>query len=306
MKSIFRIFCLLCLCLSLLSIGGYAEDAPYESPLVVFTEPPATPAPTPEPTPDPNLAAPLEVHFLNVKSADCILLKKGSLTMMIDAGNYTESDRILAYLDELGIERLDYAMFTHPHGDHIQGYAAVLEEVEVGVFLEPALYDNYDDEGKDYLEIIHEIMDRRKIPIHILCHKDAMDFAGATIRFYQWENPDARTNNRSMIEHITFGDSAIVLAADIESHAQKALAEELGERLHADILKMPHHGLASYTREFHAAVEPKFATISNTRGNETVEKVIGSLNARGVQWMLTTKGTIVCETDGTQWYINQL
>ena len=76
--------------------------------------------------------------------------------------------------------------------------------------------------------------------------------------------------------------------------------------LPADILKMPHHGMASYTLEFHDAVQPKLATISNTRGVETVEEQIGRLEARGVEWMLTTEGTIVCTTDGTQWLIKQL
>ena len=68
---------------------------------------------------------------------------------------------------------------------------------------------------------------------------------------------------------------------------------------------MPHHGLASYTRELHAAVQPKFATVSHTRGNETVEGVLATLTARGVQWRLTVKGTIVCTSDGTEWRIRQ-
>ena len=85
----------------------------------------------------------------------------------------------------------------------------------------------------------------------------------------------------------------------------QALAAELGGALRADILKMPHHGLASYTRELHAAVQPKFATVSHTRGNETVEGVLATLTARGVQWRLTVKGTIVCTSDGTEWRIRQ-
>ena len=258
-----------------------------------------------EETAAPNADAPLEVHLINVASADCILLRKGELTMMIDSGNYSEADRIVDYLSELGISHLDYAMFTHPHGDHVQGYKMVLDAVDVGEFLEPALFEGYDGEGSDYVAVIHEKLAARGVPVKILHHMDEMDFGGATIRFYQWQNPDARVNNRSMIEHITFGSSAILLAADIESHAQKALAAELGGALRADILKMPHHGLASYTRELHAAVQPKFATVSHTRGNETVEGVLATLTARGVQWRLTVKGTIVCTSDGTEWRIRQ-
>lgn len=302
-RRLLIVFLLLCY-----SPAGYGEEVFFsfsgaEEEMVESTHAPDA---QPQPTSDPDAQEPLEVHLLNVASADSVLLVKGGKSMLLDAGNYSESDRILRYLDELGITKLDFAMFSHPHGDHIQGFAAVLEAVEVGVFLEPTLYENYGGEGADYLEIIHGIMEEKDIPIHIVGHLDKMDFGGATIQFFQWKNPDALINNRSMIARVSFGNSAILLAADIGSHAQKALAEELGTMLQADILKMPHHGMASYTLEFHDAVQPKLATISNVRGNEAVEEQIGRLEARGVEWMLTTEGTIVCTTDGTQWLIKQL
>ena len=39
--------------------------------------------------------------------------------MMVDAGNMGDAGAILAYLDQLGIQRLKYMVFTHPHEDHI-------------------------------------------------------------------------------------------------------------------------------------------------------------------------------------------
>lgn len=287
--------------------SGGAQDS-----LVVFHDDPTpspapepTTVPSPEPTADPSLSAPLEVHLLNVACADSILLKKGDRTMLIDAGNLPEAGRITDYLQQLGVTRLDYAMFTHPHGDHVQGFVEVLDAVDVGVFLEPTLYEDYTGEGSNYVKIIHDKLEEKGVPIEIVSHKDSMDFAGATIRFYQWQKPSAVVNNRSMIEHITYGDSRILLCADIESHAQRALTVELGDALRADIIKLPHHGLAAFTREFCAVVQPKLATISHNRGNERVESLIRALNYRGIDWKLTVDGTIVCTTDGTEWKVTQ-
>ena len=289
--------------------SGGAQDS-----LVVFHDDPTpspspapepTPEPSPEPTPDPDIDAPLEVHLLNVACADSILLKKGGMTMLIDAGNLPEAGRITDYLQQLGVTRLDYAMFTHPHGDHVQGFVEVLDAVDVGVFLEPTLYEDYTGEGSDYVKIIHQKLEEKGVPVEIVAHKDSMDFAGAAIRFYQWQKPSAVVNNRSMIEHITYGNSRILLCADIESHAQRALTVELGDALRADIIKLPHHGLAAFTREFCAVVQPKLATISHNRGNERVESLIRALNYRGIDWKLTVDGTIVCTTDGTEWKVTQ-
>ena len=43
--------------------------------------------------------APLEVHCINVACADCILIRQGDHTLMVDSGNLGEADRIVRYLE---------------------------------------------------------------------------------------------------------------------------------------------------------------------------------------------------------------
>ncbi|HIQ62544.1 MAG: MBL fold metallo-hydrolase [Christensenellales bacterium] len=246
--------------------------------------------------------APLEVHCINVACADCILIRQGDHTLMVDSGNLGEADRIVRYLELLGIDRLEYAMETHPHSDHIQGYQEVLRAVDVGTYLRPALFEDYTSAD---LEALNALLEEKGIPIRTLRHGDTIPFGGAEITCYQWENPEATVNNRSMLLHIRQGERAVLLAADVKNHAQRALAEALGERLRADILKMPHHGLAKFEQAFHDAVQPSLALITNVRGNEAVEQEIKRLETYGVEWMLVTKGNLVAVTDGDSWRIEQ-
>ena len=79
----------------------------------------------------------LTVRFLDVGQADCILAESGGHYMLIDAGNNADADWVVAQLEALGVERLDYVVGTHPHEDHIGGLDAVIERFEVGTVILP-------------------------------------------------------------------------------------------------------------------------------------------------------------------------
>lgn len=243
----------------------------------------------------------LEVHFINVASADCILLRMDGETMLVDGGLYCNYERITAYLDSLGITSLDYVFATHPHDDHIGGLRGVMAEIPVGAFCRPRLYEDY---ASSDLSKLRKVVEEKQIATQYIENETTMTLGGARLTFYQWQNPRAYENNKSMAVHVSLGDRSVLLSADVEHNGQKALAEAHGSALKADILKMPHHGFGSYTRELHAAVAPQLGTISNIRAK--VDNVVSQLEARGVDWVLTTKGTIVAVTDGTGWQLWQI
>ena len=75
-------------------------------------------------------------------------------------------------------------------------------------------------------------------------------------------------NNNSVVLRVEFGRTAMLLTGDAQSEAEARLLSHGGADLHADILKVGHHGSAySSTPEFLAAVRPKIAIISCGRHN---------------------------------------
>lgn len=280
----------LCICLLLLPVWAAAQ----------------TPAPIeyiiPEEAPTLPTEDLLEVHLINVEAADCILLRLNGLTMMVDSGRESTAGVVLDYLQALGIERLDYAFLTHPHDDHFGGYTHILRAIPVDSFIlpesfrEPATY-----RAKAFDDLLIEL----RIPtVYVQADQDGIPFGGATIWPYQWLASWATTNDQSMVLRVQYGERAVLLAADVENNGQKELALAHGDALRADILKMPHHGLAAYMREFHEAVQPALATFSNyeTRIRNTIKLT----EQRDVAWLLTTGGTLVMVTDGLAWRVWQL
>ena len=69
----------------------------------------------------------LRVHFIDVGQADAILVQRGEDSMLVDAGNNDDGEKIIRYLSQQGIKKLSVVMGTHPHEDHIGGLDDVIK-----------------------------------------------------------------------------------------------------------------------------------------------------------------------------------
>ena len=82
----------------------------------------------------------LYVHYIDVGQGDSELICCGGEYMLIDAGEPSASDTVVDYLNDHGIEKLEYVVCSHGHADHCGGLDAVVENFEVGtVFKMPPL-----------------------------------------------------------------------------------------------------------------------------------------------------------------------
>lgn len=81
----------------------------------------------------------LEVHAIDVGQGDSIYIKAGSKNILIDAGENDQGPTVSKYLRELGVDRLDLVVGTHPHSDHIGGLDYIIEQFKVSSVLLPSL-----------------------------------------------------------------------------------------------------------------------------------------------------------------------
>lgn len=85
----------------------------------------------------------LEVHYINVGQADCILiLLPDGRNMLIDAGGSQKT--IIDYLNKEGVKIIDYALLTHTDADHVGSFDVVLDNFEVKNLFIPQLYPNWE------------------------------------------------------------------------------------------------------------------------------------------------------------------
>ncbi len=103
-------------------------------------------------------------------------------------------------------------------------------------------------------------------------------------------------NNDSLVLHIAFGGTSVLLAGDAEATVEQAMLGEKG--LESTLLKVGHHGsTTSTTPAFLARVAPQWAVIScglRNRYGHPRQEVLEALQAAHVRTLRTDTGGIAC------------
>ena len=245
----------------------------------------------------------LQVHFIDVGNADCILVRQGSHNLLIDAAENTREEKVCEYLSRHGVKKLDLVISTHPHSDHMGGMAAILDNFTVDRFVM-----SYMPEGEEPTTNVYERMlnalDRRKILVEEAKPGATYALGNAKIQIVapQPLNKSIEDANQiSVVARLTYGEHAFLFTGDAEMDLEERMVAS-GLDLSADVLKVAHHGSKSSTSAaFLRAVSPKYAVIScgrNDYGHPTSE-VISRLTDFGAQIYRTDlSGDIVFVSDG--------
>lgn len=206
----------------------------------------------------------LVIQVIDVGQADSIVLLAGDTSLLIDAGDGDDFEAISAALDRLGIDKLDMAVATHPHADHIGNMADILKEYTP----ERYYYTDLPHDSKTY----YNTMSAAKQYAGQL----AVLTAGMKLPFGQGQltvlSPQAgydgtEVNNHSAVLLLEYKEFNGIFTGDAEAKIEEALVEQgLPD---VDFLKVPHHGsYTSSTKEFVQAIKPQYSAISVGMGNE--------------------------------------
>ena len=241
----------------------------------------------------------LSVHYIDVGQADCALLECGGQYMIIDGGNVDDSDLVVTYLQDQGVEQLHTVVCTHAHEDHVGGLAAVLAVYPTEQILSPtrtyssACFD-------DFLYYA----DQQDIAITIPDPGDSFYLGNAEVTVLGPVKSYADPNNTSIVVKVEFGDTSFLFTGDMEKDAETDMLD-YGMDVSADVLKVGHHGSSTSTGyRFLYEVDPEYAVISvgkdNTYGHPHRE-TIAILGDAGVPMLRTDElGTILAVSDGSE------
>ncbi|MGH3425218.1 MAG: ComEC/Rec2 family competence protein, partial [Nocardioidaceae bacterium] len=213
----------------------------------------------------------------NVGQGDATVLNAGDgRAVVVDTGpDPRPVDRCLR---ELGIGRIPVVVLTHGHADHVGGLPGVLRgrrvgEIDVGPTGGPAPPD-VPTRTVEYGET------RRVGPLSWTVIGPA-DSLGTT----EPVDPDSEgsaVNNASVVMLVEVRGARLLLTGDIEPEAQEELLRAWPD-LHADVLKVPHHGSARQDPELFETLGARFGTLSAGVGNP-----FGHPTARTIELMRRT------------------
>jgi competence protein ComEC len=260
----------------------------------------------------------LEVDVLDVAQGDSILaISPQGSTLLIDGGGRFAGFRgreevpgpdpgeeaVSAYLWSRGIQKIDAVALTHAHQDHIGGLKVVLENFSVGrLWLgretqTPALGQLKKIAEERHIRIEHELRGQS-----FLWDGVQVDFLWPQIS--PEEIAPSAKNNDSLVVRLQYKERSVLLPGDAEKQAEYAMLSETDAgKLHADVLKVGHHGSKNSTMpEFLESVGPRIAIISageqNPYGHPSPE-LLERLRGSGARILRTDQeGAVQVVTDG--------
>lgn len=241
----------------------------------------------------------LEVHFIDVGQADCVLIRTDEHAMLVDAGNNADAQLIIDYLDDLGIEALDYVIGTHPHEDHIGSLDSVIDTFEIGEVILPEKIHT-----SATFEDVLDSIEAKGLSITPAVPGEEYELGEASFLIFA-PNADYgdNLNNWSVGIRLTYGSTSFVMSGDAEASAEEDILEA-GYDLSADVFKASHHGSeTSNTREYLEAINPSAAVIScgvdNSYGHPDAS-VLELFEELGIDVYRTDEqGTIIAISDGS-------
>ncbi len=197
------------------------------------------------------------VHVIDVGQGNCTLIFSNGEAMLIDAGDNGTQDVIIEYLDQMGIDKLKYAVATHPHADHIGSMDDILNEIEVENIIMPQIPDEIIPTSQTYEKFLTAVDENN---VNVIKAQPQNSYILGDSVFYVL-SPMAEygdLNNMSAAIRFTYNQSSFLIAADIEAEAESDILAS-GQELKSDVLLLGHHGSnTSNTEEFLNAVGAKY------------------------------------------------
>lgn len=247
------------------------------------------------------------VTFLDVGQGDATLAQlPGDVNILIDTGPSSPTSNsgttvIVPYLRRLGIDTIDVMILTHPDNDHIGGATAVLEGVAVKEVLITCAWPER-DEAQDLLRAIRA----ERALLRDAREGDVLALGGAA-RLYVLSPADSIVceagNHTSIVAMLQYGRTRWLFTGDADVAAERRMLQRYDTLMHADVLKVGHHGSTTSTaEEFLRAVRPQHAVICAGRLNHFKHpkfEVLQRLWSVGSRVHRTDiEGAVILESDG--------
>lgn len=197
-------------------------------------------------------AGSFRINFLDVGQGLSVAVQTANHVLVYDVGaKFSEQFNageavVVPFLQNQGIRKIDRLIVSHADNDHRGGLESVLKSLTV---------DQLFASDPDALKNIKADA----------CHQ-GQKWTWDGVHFSLLHPPQGWSgdrNNGSCVLRIENASGSVLLTADIEKPAEKALLKYYGDQLQSTVLLIPHHGSKTSSQpEFIDAVDPEIAVLT--------------------------------------------
>lgn len=197
----------------------------------------------------------LQIHFINPSSrVDAIYIKVGNQALYIDGGFKSDGKREIAYMDKIGVKKIDYYIGSHSHKNHVEAAPAVIKKYGVKtVFVgretasgsggDPASWYAIKKYANEQNVSLSGVQMKKLVPgdvinvgaLKITCVGPISVTNGLAIG-------DTKQNYNALILRLDYGSTSFLLTGDNSSSSNwKASDKAFPGKLNVNVLKNAHH-----------------------------------------------------------------
>ena len=162
----------------------------------------------------------LTVQFIDVGQADCALLSCDGEYLLIDGGNRDDSQLVVSFLEQQGVQELAAVVCTHAHEDHVGGLPAVL-----AVYPTKAVYAPTKTYSSNIFDKFVYYTDQQGLDITIPSPGDRFSLGQAEVTVLGPVKSYAETNNTSIVLRVTYGQTNFLFTGDMETDAENDMLD---------------------------------------------------------------------------------
>lgn len=238
----------------------------------------------------------LKIYFIDVGQADSILITNKDESMLIDAGNNDDGEKVVSFIKDKGITKLNYVLGTHPHEDHIGGLDDVINNIDVENIYMPKQQTN----TKTFEDVLDAIQNKG-LTVTAPKKGDTFNVGNAVLEVMTDSIlDDENLNLSSNIIKLTYGNNSFLFTGDAE-----AQNEQTRKWSQVDLLKVGHHGSkTSSSKKFLESISPKYSIIMVEKNNSyglPKDEIVKRIEDVGSKIYRTDEnGTIEVTSDGNE------
>lgn len=250
----------------------------------------------------------LDIYWIDVEGgASTLIVTQSGQAVLMDAGyagfDGRDADRIEHVVkNEAGLERIDYFLTSHFHGDHVGGLAELAKRVPIGTFIDHGDSVQQDSAGgkrlfEDYLKVAGakrqsaqpgDVLDLDGVQLTIVASHSRFlptplpgGGPNSLCQSFEMQPEDKGENGKSLGYHLRAGDFDFLNLGDLSWNFQYQLACPTNLVGQVDVYQTAHHAVRNDVLPQQMwATAPTVALMNNgaTKGGgaEAVANVLGS------------------------------
>jgi len=241
----------------------------------------------------------VNIKFFKVGKANATLIRSGNLAILVDTGENDDEDgngkqddgeKILEYLAEKGVTRLDYVIISQFNKNHYGAMQTILEGVSVKNVIEPS----YTKTGTAY-DAYRAALAKANITPEVVSATKEIVAGDLKLTLY----PTALTTTSadqdefySLAVALDSDGLDVLIASDIFGARVPELITALGGKKF-DILQVPKHG--AYNDQVESLIDatsPAYAVIFASANNPADPRTVNLLAEKSITTYITMNGSV--------------